>query len=57
MTRTDHDSWDPASSVGVTATLIAAGNGRCASAEPDSLIDDPYAAPLLRAVGIDVCAG
>ncbi len=52
MTRTDHDSWDPASSVGVTATLIAAGRA-LASAEPDSLIDDPYAAPLVRAVGID----
>jgi methyltransferase (TIGR00027 family) len=52
MTRTDHDSWDPASSVGATATLVAAGRAM-ASAEPDSLIDDPYAAPLVRAVGID----
>lgn len=46
------DSWDPASSVGTTATLVAAGRA-IASADPNGLIHDPYAAPLVRAVGID----
>ena len=52
MTRTDSDSWDLASSVGATATMVAAARA-VASREPDRLIDDPYAAPLVRAVGID----
>ena len=52
MTRTGNDSWDLASSVGATATLVAAARAM-ASGDPDGLIDDPYAAPLVRAVGID----
>lgn len=52
MARTEGDSWDVASSVGATATLVAAGRA-IASTEPHGLIDDPYAAPLVRAVGID----
>ncbi len=52
MARTDGDSWDLASSVGATATMVAAARA-LASREPDALIDDPYAAPLVRAVGID----
>ena len=52
MTRTDADRWDLASSVGATATMVAAARA-LASREPDALIDDPYAAPLVRAVGID----
>jgi methyltransferase (TIGR00027 family) len=52
MTRTDDDCWDLASSVGATATLVATARA-IASAEPGSLIDDPYAATLVRAVGID----
>ena len=52
MARKDDDSWDPASSVGATATLVAAGRA-VASASPDPLIDDPYADPLVRAVGLD----
>jgi methyltransferase (TIGR00027 family) len=52
MARTDSDSWDLASSVGATATMVAAARA-LASTEPDALIDDPYAAPLVRAVGID----
>lgn len=52
MARTDSDNWDLASSVGATATMVAAARA-LASAEPDALIDDPYAAPLVRAVGID----
>jgi len=52
MTRTDNDTWDLASSVGATATLVAAARA-AASREADPLIDDPYAEPLVRAVGID----
>jgi methyltransferase (TIGR00027 family) len=52
MSRTDADSWDLASSVGATATMVAAARA-LASREPDPLIDDPYAAALVRAVGVD----
>jgi methyltransferase (TIGR00027 family) len=52
MTRTDADSWDVASSVGATATMVAAARA-LASKEPNALIDDPFAIPLVRAVGID----
>ena len=52
MTRTDADSWDLASSVGATATMVAAARA-LASTEADRLIDDPFAAPLVRAVGVD----
>jgi methyltransferase (TIGR00027 family) len=52
MARTDADSWDLASSVGATATMVAAARA-IASAEPQPLINDPYAAPLVRAVGVD----
>ena len=52
MTRTDQDSWDLASSVGATATMVAASRA-VASTEADPIINDPYAAPLVRAVGLD----
>jgi methyltransferase (TIGR00027 family) len=52
MARTEGDSWDLASSVGATATLVATGRA-IASGAAHGLIDDPYAAPLVRAVGID----
>ena len=52
MARTDHDSWDLASSVGRTATGVAAARALAARG-PDPLIDDPYAEPLVRAVGLD----
>lgn len=52
MARTEHDSWDLASSVGSTATMVAAARA-LASAEPDPIINDPFAAGLVRAVGID----
>jgi methyltransferase (TIGR00027 family) len=52
MSRTDADSWDLASSVGATATMVAAARA-LASKEPNPLIDDPYAADLVRAVGVD----
>ena len=52
MERTDDDTWDLATSVGATATMVAAGRARATNAlEP--LIDDPFAEPLVRAVGID----
>lgn len=52
MARTDSDSWDLASSVGATATMVAAARA-LASREPGALIDDPFAASLVRAVGVD----
>ncbi|MGP4056093.1 class I SAM-dependent methyltransferase [Mycobacterium sp. 4D054] len=52
MARTADDSWDLASSVGATATLVATGRA-AASADPDPLINDPFAEPLVRAVGIE----
>ena len=48
MARTGDDSWDLASSVGATATMVAAARAM-ASATDDPLIDDPWAAPLVRA--------
>ncbi|OBJ39838.1 SAM-dependent methyltransferase [Mycolicibacterium mucogenicum] len=52
MARTHGDSWDLASSVGATATLVATGRA-IASTHEHGLIDDPFAAPLVRAVGIE----
>lgn len=52
MTRTDQDSWDLASSVGATATWVAACRA-LAGNRPDALIDDPFADPLVRAVGAE----
>jgi methyltransferase (TIGR00027 family) len=52
MERTDNDSWDLATSVGATATMVAAARAH-ATAAPDPLIDDPFAAPLVQAVGVD----
>ena len=52
MVRTESDSWDLATSVGATATMVAAQRALAATG-PDPLIDDPFAAPLVRAVGID----
>lgn len=51
MARADDDSWDLASSVGATATMVAAGRAM-ATRDPRHLIDDPFAEPLVRAVGI-----
>jgi methyltransferase (TIGR00027 family) len=46
------DSWDLASSVGATATMVAASRA-LASQGPDPLLDDRFAEPLVRAVGHD----
>jgi methyltransferase (TIGR00027 family) len=53
MARTDNDTWDLASSVGATATAVAASRA-VASKGPDPLINDPFAEGLVRAVGLDV---
>src|SRR6202050_4833695 len=50
--RFDGDSWDLASSVGATATAVAARRAM-ASKGPNPLIDDPFAEPLVNAVGVD----
>jgi methyltransferase (TIGR00027 family) len=52
MARTHDDSWDLASSVGATATMIAAGRAMATKTE-HPLINDPFADPLVRAVGLD----
>jgi methyltransferase (TIGR00027 family) len=51
-TRTDQDSWDLASSVGATATMVAAARA-LASNGTNPIINDPFAAPLVQAVGLD----
>ncbi|HEX3285236.1 MAG TPA: class I SAM-dependent methyltransferase [Mycobacterium sp.] len=53
MPRTDDDSWDLASSVGATATMVAAARAMVTRID-GALISDPYAEPLVRAVGVDV---
>jgi methyltransferase (TIGR00027 family) len=50
MARTDNDTWDLASSVGATPTMVAAQR---ALANREGLIEDPFAEPLVRAVGMD----
>jgi methyltransferase (TIGR00027 family) len=50
--RSERDSWDLASSVGATATFVAARRA-LASQGPEPLIDDRFAEPLVRAVGHD----
>jgi methyltransferase (TIGR00027 family) len=50
--RTDNDNWDLATSVGATATMVAAGRARATRAD-DALIEDRFAEPLVRSVGID----
>ncbi|MFI6362350.1 class I SAM-dependent methyltransferase [Nocardia sp. NPDC050630] len=51
-TRYDGDTWDLASGVGATATAAAAARAIATRAD-GALIDDPFAEPLVRAVGID----
>jgi len=53
MARTDRDSWDLASSVGATATMVAAARA-AASRRPNPVINDPFAEPLVRAVGLNL---
>ncbi|MBW0019644.1 MAG: class I SAM-dependent methyltransferase [Mycobacterium sp.] len=48
--RTDDDTWDPATGVGMTATFGAAAR---AVGTNKGLLDDPYAEPLVRAAGLE----
>lgn len=50
--RFEGDTWDLASSVGATATMVAAARAMASTAD-DALINDPFAEPLVRAVGVD----
>jgi methyltransferase (TIGR00027 family) len=52
MARTEGDTWDLASSVGVTATGVAASRA-LATKQPDPLINDPFADALVKAVGLE----
>ncbi|BBZ70278.1 SAM-dependent methyltransferase [Mycobacterium paraseoulense] len=52
MPRTDNDSWDLATSVGATATMVAAARAIATKAD-NPLIQDRFAEPLVRAVGVD----
>ena len=54
MARTDGDTWDLASSVGATATGVAASRA-LASKQPTPLINDPFADALVKAVGLEHC--
>ncbi|OBH21369.1 SAM-dependent methyltransferase [Mycobacterium sp. E3247] len=49
MTQPDDDTWGPATRVGTTATMAAAAR---AIATRDKVIDDPFAEPLVHAVGV-----
>lgn len=53
MARTEGDTWDLASSVGATATMVAAARA-AASKRPQPVVTDEFAEPLVRAVGLDV---
>ena len=44
MARADDDSWDLATSVGATATMVATARA-LATQQRDPLVDDPFAAP------------
>jgi methyltransferase (TIGR00027 family) len=56
MARANNDTWDLANSVGATATGVAVGRA-LASQAPRPLINDPFALPLVRAVGVDFFTG
>lgn len=55
MARTDGDTWDLGSSVGATATSVAANRAfasRSTAGGPEPLLNDPYADLLVEAVGL-----
>lgn len=52
MPRTDNDTWDLATSVGATATMVAAARAIATNAD-NPLIEDRFAEPLVSAVGVD----
>lgn len=51
MARTDDDTWDLSGGVGATATMVAAARAM-GTRDGRGIIDDPFAEPLVRAVGI-----
>lgn len=53
--RTDNDTWDLATSVGVTATMVASARA-AASRQTNPIITDPFAEPLVRATGVELFA-
>ncbi|QLL10449.1 class I SAM-dependent methyltransferase [Mycobacterium vicinigordonae] len=53
MARADDDTWDLANSVGATATMVAAARA-AATRRPNPVVTDPFAEPLVRAVGLDL---
>ncbi|MBX9978664.1 class I SAM-dependent methyltransferase [Mycobacterium gordonae] len=53
MARADDDSWDLANSVGATATMVAAARA-AASRRHHIIVNDPFAEPLVRAVGVEL---
>ena len=52
MARTEGDTWDLSNGVGATATGVAVGRA-LGSRGPNALINDPFAEPLVRAVGVN----
>ncbi len=52
MARIDDDTWDLATSVGATATMVAAARAIATKADRP-VIEDQFAEPLVRAVGVD----
>jgi methyltransferase (TIGR00027 family) len=50
--RYEGDTWDLASSVGATATMVATARALATKA-PNPLITDPFAEPLVEAAGMD----
>ena len=52
MPRTDNDTWNLATSVGATATMVAAARAIATKAD-NPLIEDRFAEPLVQAVGVD----
>lgn len=53
MERSEYDTWDVATSVGVTATMVASARA-AASRQPNPIINDPFAEPLVRAAGVEL---
>jgi methyltransferase (TIGR00027 family) len=53
VVRTGDDSWDLKTGVGATATMVAAARA-VASKRPAPLVNDPFAAVLVREVGIEL---
>jgi methyltransferase (TIGR00027 family) len=51
VARTDDDTWDLSGGVGATATMVAAARAM-GTRDDRGIIDDPFAEPLVRAVGI-----